>query len=211
MKLERASHEPGELLEFYEQGLCALGALCERTWHDRLEVVAEARAAALWNPQGTLYEVELHFAQADTYVARDAAREVFPDARSRFAWRRHCVLLHCRWNDSSCRTLPRDRQRRRWPKNFGGRKSRHLRWQLTAHPADFNSALSLSPMRTAPLTSIGRSIVWPFHCPAAKRISTSHKKLIFIRLAAKPLPKSSGPRLGPTSETRVAFTSMTQV
>ena len=78
MKLPRASHEPGELLEFYEQGLGALGALCERTWHDRLEVVAEARAAALWNPQGALHEVELHFAQSDTNVARDAAREVFP-------------------------------------------------------------------------------------------------------------------------------------
>ena len=78
MKLQRASHEPGELLEFYEQGLGALGALCERTWHDRLEVVAEGRAAALWNPQGMLHEVELHFAPADTNVARDAAREVFP-------------------------------------------------------------------------------------------------------------------------------------
>ena len=78
MKLQRASHEPGELLEFYEQGLGALGALCERTWHDRLEVVAEGRAAALWNPQGTLHEVELQFAPADTNVARDAAREVFP-------------------------------------------------------------------------------------------------------------------------------------
>lgn len=78
MKLERASHEPGELLEFYEHGLGALGALCERTWHDRLEVVAEARAAALWNPQGALHEVELHFAPADTNVARDAAHEIFP-------------------------------------------------------------------------------------------------------------------------------------
>lgn len=78
MKLEKASHEPGELLEFYEQGLGALGALCERTWHDRLEIIAEGRAAALWNPQGTLHEVELHFAQADTNVAREAAREVFP-------------------------------------------------------------------------------------------------------------------------------------
>ncbi len=78
MKLERIPHQPGELLEFYEQGLGALGALCERTWHDRLEVVAEGRAAALWNPQGTLHEVELHFAPADATVARDAVREVFP-------------------------------------------------------------------------------------------------------------------------------------
>jgi hypothetical protein len=78
MKLDRASHNPGELLEFYEEGLGTLGALCERTWHDRLEVVAEGRAAALWNPQGALHEVELHFTPADTTSARDAACEVFP-------------------------------------------------------------------------------------------------------------------------------------
>ncbi len=78
MKLERARYSPGELLEFYEHGLAGLGALCERTWHDRLEVIAEGRAAALWNPDGTLHEVELHFAPADATSARDAAREVFP-------------------------------------------------------------------------------------------------------------------------------------
>jgi hypothetical protein len=78
MKLNRATHDPGQLLEFYEEGLSALGALCERTWHDRLEVVAEGRAAALWNPQGALHEVELHFTPSDTTSARDAACEVFP-------------------------------------------------------------------------------------------------------------------------------------
>jgi hypothetical protein len=78
MKLNRATHDPGQLLEFYEEGLSALGALCERTWHDRLEVVAEGHAATLWNPQGALHEVELHFTPADTTSARDAAREVFP-------------------------------------------------------------------------------------------------------------------------------------
>jgi hypothetical protein len=78
MKLDRARHHPGELLEFYEEGLSTLGALCERTWHDRLEVIAEGRAAALWNPQGSLHEVELFFTPADTTSARDAAREVFP-------------------------------------------------------------------------------------------------------------------------------------
>lgn len=78
MKLNRATHDPGELLEFYEQGLTTLGALCERTWHDRLEVVAEGPAAALWNSQEALHEVELRFTLADTTSARDAAREVFP-------------------------------------------------------------------------------------------------------------------------------------
>ena len=78
MKLNRATNDPGQLLEFYEEGLSALGALCERTWHDRLQVVAEGRAATLWNSQGALHEVELHFTPADTTSARDAAREVFP-------------------------------------------------------------------------------------------------------------------------------------
>jgi len=78
MKLDRAPHNPGELLEFYQEGLSSLGALCERTWHDRLEVIAEGRAATFWNPQGALHEVELFFAPADATSARDAAREVFP-------------------------------------------------------------------------------------------------------------------------------------
>jgi hypothetical protein len=78
MKLERLKHEPGDMLEFYEQGLGAMGALCERTWHDRLEIMAEGRAATLWNPQGILHEVELLFAPGDATAARDAAREVFP-------------------------------------------------------------------------------------------------------------------------------------
>ena len=78
MKLNRAIHDPAQLLGFYEEGLSVLGALCERTWHDRLEVVAEGRAATLWNSHGSLHEVELHFTPADTTSAHDAACEVFP-------------------------------------------------------------------------------------------------------------------------------------
>lgn len=78
MKLERLAYEPGSVLAFYEEGLSALGALCERTWHDRLEVVAEGSAAALWDARGDLYSGELHFAPSDATAARDAAREIFP-------------------------------------------------------------------------------------------------------------------------------------
>jgi hypothetical protein len=80
MKLERARYDPGELLEFYEHGLTALGALCERTWHDRLAVVAEGHAAEVLagGHSNALHEVELHFAPGDAIAARDAAREVFP-------------------------------------------------------------------------------------------------------------------------------------
>lgn len=78
MILSRLAYEPAALLDFYEEGLGALGALCERTWHDRLEVVAEGAPAQLWNPEGRLVENELLFAPADATSARDASREVFP-------------------------------------------------------------------------------------------------------------------------------------
>ncbi len=78
MKLERLPHDPAALVNFYEEGLTALGALCERTWHDRLEVVAEGAAARLWNDAGALHEVDLAFVSADAASARDAAREIFP-------------------------------------------------------------------------------------------------------------------------------------
>ena len=78
MKLDRLPYDPAALINFYEEGLVALGALCERTWHDRLEVIAQGRPAKLWNPDGVLHEVELQFAEADTATARDVAREVFP-------------------------------------------------------------------------------------------------------------------------------------
>lgn len=78
MKLPRLPHDPGALVDFYDEALSGLGALCERTWHDRMEVVAEGRAARLWNEGGALHEVELSFAPADSPAAREAAREVFP-------------------------------------------------------------------------------------------------------------------------------------
>jgi hypothetical protein len=78
MKLERLPYEPGALLSFYEDSFATLGALCERTWHDRLDIVAEGAAARLWNAEGSLHEIELAFAPADATTARDATREVFP-------------------------------------------------------------------------------------------------------------------------------------
>jgi hypothetical protein len=77
MKLQRASLTPSEAIEIYEEALTSLGALCERTWHDRLNVVAEGAAARLWNVNGGLHEVELQFAPREATEARDAERQVF--------------------------------------------------------------------------------------------------------------------------------------
>ncbi|HWX22860.1 MAG TPA: hypothetical protein VN578_23405 [Candidatus Binatia bacterium] len=78
MKLDRLPYTPSLLVDFYAEALTQLGALCERTWHDRLEIVAEGRSAKLWTAEGTLHALELSFASADASAARDAAREVFP-------------------------------------------------------------------------------------------------------------------------------------
>jgi hypothetical protein len=78
MKLPRLTHSPGAVADFYDEALTSLGALCERTWHDRLEVVAEGASARLWNDAGALHEVELWFPLPDDSAPRAAAREVFP-------------------------------------------------------------------------------------------------------------------------------------
>ncbi len=78
MKLGRLPHEPAALVEFYHESLEQLGAVCERTWHDRLQLVAEGSAAKLWNDEGALHEVELHFPPAEDTAPRNAATEVFP-------------------------------------------------------------------------------------------------------------------------------------
>jgi hypothetical protein len=78
MKLARLPHEPATLVDFYQAALEHLGALCERTWFDRLQIVADGPAARLWKPDGSLHEAELHFPAPDSAGPRDAEREVFP-------------------------------------------------------------------------------------------------------------------------------------
>src|SRR6266568_524685 len=74
MKFPRLSHDPGMLIEFFEEGLTVLGAVCERSWHDRLDLVAEGRAASLWNTAGGFVEKQLRFVPPDAMGGRDAAR-----------------------------------------------------------------------------------------------------------------------------------------
>lgn len=78
MRLPRLANAPSALIDFFEEGLGALGAVCERTWHDRLHLVAEGAAARLWDPQGQLLETEIHFIPPEDTAARRADTEVFP-------------------------------------------------------------------------------------------------------------------------------------
>lgn len=78
MKLQRVSLTPTEGIDFFEEAFTKLGALCERSWHDRLNIVAEGGPARLWNADGSLHEVELQFVPRDATEARHAERQVFP-------------------------------------------------------------------------------------------------------------------------------------
>jgi hypothetical protein len=51
--------------------------VCDRTWHDRLHVLAEGRAARLWPDETALVERELEFLPADAPNLRQAATQVF--------------------------------------------------------------------------------------------------------------------------------------
>src|SRR5436309_3018468 len=84
MNLSRLSHDPTALIDFYHEGLDTLGAICERSWHDRLQLIAEGRAARLWNTDGALLERELRFVPTDATGARDADKEVFAGCPSTF-------------------------------------------------------------------------------------------------------------------------------
>jgi hypothetical protein len=79
MKLPKLSYEPGALVDFFTEALQSIGAVCERTWHDRLQVLAEGKAARIWSKEtGALVDLELNFPAAGDPSPRDAAREVFP-------------------------------------------------------------------------------------------------------------------------------------
>ncbi|MCC7376022.1 MAG: hypothetical protein IT581_15295 [Verrucomicrobiales bacterium] len=78
MQLSRFPHDPGVLAEFFTDGLGALGGVVERSWHDRLDVIAEGPSARLWNPDGAWHETELRLLPLDSVGQRDAAKDVFP-------------------------------------------------------------------------------------------------------------------------------------
>lgn len=145
MKLTRQPYSPGSMIDFYADALGALGAVCERTWHDRLAVLAEGRAARLWAEAGELHETELSFVTAGASGARDARSEVFPGCPLTFglaealrpeAPRLERVVLAA---DARETRLPEPAVlEKRWRAQFGGNE----RWSLAKPPvADWHFSL----------------------------------------------------------------------
>jgi hypothetical protein len=147
MKFDRATHDPSELLAFYEEALTAQGALCERTWYDRLEVIAEGPVAALWNAGESLHEVELRFVPPDAATARDATREVFPGCPLTFhlteALRSPALTLERYFlaSDTSSRPPEAAVVEKRWRAQFSDTSPWQLKTPLT--PAHHFSLVSV--------------------------------------------------------------------
>src|SRR5260370_40764168 len=94
MKFPKIPTRAEHLMEFFEQGLHSLGAICERSWHDRLEVLAEGDAARLWREDEELFSGEVYFRDTGSHDPANAQSEGFPGfpRTCRLAeslWRRH--------------------------------------------------------------------------------------------------------------------------
>jgi hypothetical protein len=99
MKFPKIPARAEHLMEFFEEGLHSLGAICERSWHDRLEVLAEGEAALLWRKDDELFSGELLFRDAGSADPANVETEVFPGCPLTFRlvealWHRH--LAHSR-------------------------------------------------------------------------------------------------------------------
>src|ERR1700730_13234759 len=99
MKIPKIRPRAEHLLDFFEEGLLSLGAVCERSWHDRLEILAEGEAARLWQKENDLFSGELTFSDAGSAETGNPEMEVFPGCPLTFQlvealWRR--VVPHSR-------------------------------------------------------------------------------------------------------------------
>jgi hypothetical protein len=78
MKFPKTPSRAEHLMDFFEEGLLSLGAVCERSWHDRLEILAEGEAARIWEKDGDIFTGELSFRDAGSADAGNPELEVFP-------------------------------------------------------------------------------------------------------------------------------------
>lgn len=137
MRLKRIPHDPARLIDFFQEGIESLGAISERTWHDRLHLVAEGRAACFWNADGALLEREIHFMAPDASGPRNAETEVFPGCPLTFhlaeALQPGCLQLEraVLQAPQNFRAPTAETGERLWRSQFLGT----VRWKLEAPPA----------------------------------------------------------------------------
>jgi hypothetical protein len=132
MKFPKIPGRAEHLMEFFEEGLQSLGAICERSWHDRMEVLAESDAAHLWRDDEDLFSGELYFRDAGSPDSTNVETEVFPGCPLTFRlvealWRQH--LSHskvCLSTEIGVKAPPNDVADKLWQAQFG----LHAGWQV---------------------------------------------------------------------------------
>ena len=78
MKFSRIKTRSEQLVEFCEEALNSFGAVCERSWYDRLEVLAEGETAHLLQTDTDFFSGELRFHETGLSQASNTGIEVFP-------------------------------------------------------------------------------------------------------------------------------------
>ncbi len=125
MKFPKIPARAEHLIEFFEDGLHTLGAICERSWHDRMEVLAEGDAARLWRSDDDLFSGELYFRDAGSQGLDNAENEIFPGCPLTFRlaetlWRRHLAYSRvCLCMDIGVKAPSNDVADKLWQAQFG--------------------------------------------------------------------------------------------
>jgi hypothetical protein len=125
MKFSKVPPRAEYLINFFEEGLSSLGAVCERSWHDRLEVLAEGDAARLWRNEGDFFSGELHFSNGGLPETGDPETEVFPGCPLTFQlveaiWAHNVIRsLACLSTGSILKPPAQDVAQKLWTAQFG--------------------------------------------------------------------------------------------
>jgi hypothetical protein len=125
MKFPKIPARAEHLMEFFEEGLHSLGAICERSWHDRLEVLAEGDAAHLWRNDDDLFSGELYFRDAGSQDPDNVENEIFPGCPLMFRlvealWRRDLAYSRvCLSTEIGAKAPSNDVAGKLWQAQFG--------------------------------------------------------------------------------------------
>ena len=125
MKFPKIRPQANHLMDFFEEGLLSVGAVCERSWHDRLEVLAEGDAALLLGSDGDSFSGELYFREAGSADSDHAEIEVFPGCPLAFRlvealWRRQIAHSRvCLSTGIGVKAPPKEVAEKLWQAQFG--------------------------------------------------------------------------------------------
>ncbi len=164
---EDRTHAAGAM-GFAAEGLQRLGALCERTWHDRLQVVADGPAAATLGRPGELVETELCFPEGTDL---DPARDVFPGCPLAFRMAKRSCGSKCRVRFAPrCPVITGKPP----PESIHGAGRGTLpqatipRLHNPSSPREHHDQRPCTLQKSRPSTSIGPCTNWRLHGPEAK-------------------------------------------